>query len=88
MNEQKPEPIDEIRKRFKDEWLLIKVTKHDKNGLPIEGILLFHTTDRQALHEVILNLREQGETGELMSWYEGPIVPEGWEVVLSVFDSL
>ncbi len=85
MDEQKPELIEEIRKRFKDEWLLIKVTKHDKNGLPVEGILLFHSPDKKALHETIINLRQQGERGELMSWFEGPLVPEGGEVVLSVF---
>jgi hypothetical protein len=88
MTGQKPEPIEEIRKRFKDEWLLIKVTKHDKNGFPVEGILLLHTADKRELHEAILNLREQGEMGELMSWFEGPLVPEGWEVILSAFSSL
>ncbi|MCS7264670.1 MAG: hypothetical protein NZ805_07540 [Armatimonadetes bacterium] len=88
MNEQKAEPIEQIRKRFSNEWLLIKVTKHDRNGLPLEGILLFHSPDRKALNEKILQLRREGEKGELMSWFAGPLVPEGWEVVLGVLDTI
>jgi hypothetical protein len=88
MDEVRPEPIEQIRQRYEGEWLLIKVTKHDRSGFPVEGILLLHTPDKEEIHEAILNLREQGETGELMFWFEGPLVPEGWEVVLSVLDEV
>ena len=84
MNEQKPEPIEEIRKRFKDEWLLIRVTKHDKNGLPVEGILLFHYPDKEAMNEAAIAAFERGEK-ELLTCFASPLVPEGWELVLSAF---
>ncbi|MCX7969453.1 MAG: hypothetical protein N3B10_13345 [Armatimonadetes bacterium] len=87
MNEQKAEPIEQIRKRFKDEWLLIKVTKHDRNGLPLEGILLFHSPDRKALNEAAIDAFERGEK-ELLTCFAGPLVPEGWEVVLCAFYTL
>ncbi|MFN4180682.1 MAG: hypothetical protein ACK4I8_10245 [Armatimonadota bacterium] len=87
MSQQKPEPIEEIRKRHKDEWLLIKVTKHDRNGMPLEGILLFHSPDRNALNEAVTAAFKQGEK-ELLTCFAGPLVPEGWEVVLGVIGSL
>jgi hypothetical protein len=36
----------------------------------------------------LMPLSSEGETGELMFWFEGPLVPEGWEVVLSVLDEV
>jgi len=29
--------IDEIKKKYKDEWVLIKVLKVDEFGTPVEG---------------------------------------------------
>lgn len=87
MTGQKPEPIEEIRKRFKDEWLLIKVTKHDKNGFPIEGILLFHNPNREAVYEALEAAFKKGEQ-ELLTCFAGPLVPEGWEVVLNAVVTL
>ncbi len=82
MAERKPELIDELRKRYKDEWLVVLVTKHDHNGLPLEGILLARCPDKYKVHETILAIRAQGETRELYSFFTGPTVPEGWEAVL------
>ncbi len=84
MNEQKPEPIEEIRKRFKDEWLLIRVTKHYRNGLPVEGILLFHSPGKEVMNEAAIVAFERGEK-ELLTCFASPLVPEGWELVLSAF---
>jgi hypothetical protein len=47
MDEVRPEPIEQIRQRHEGEWLLIKVTSHDENGLPKEGILLGHFPDKE-----------------------------------------
>ncbi|MCS7263479.1 MAG: hypothetical protein NZ805_01450 [Armatimonadetes bacterium] len=82
MTKWKPEPIDELRRRYKDEWLVVLVTNYDRNGLPSEGILLARCPDKFKVHETILALRAQGETGELYSFFAGPTIPEGWEAVL------
>ncbi|MFA0731061.1 MAG: hypothetical protein LKKZDAJK_000982 [Candidatus Fervidibacter sp.] len=82
MEGRKSEPMEELRKRYKDEWLVVLVTKHDRYGLPSEGILLARCPDKYKVHETILALREQGEKGELYSFFTGPTIPEGWEAVL------
>jgi hypothetical protein len=88
MEGQKPEPIEELRKRYKDEWLVVLVTKHDRYGLPSEGILLARCPDKYKVHETILALREHGEKGELYSFFTGPTIPEGWGAVLHAADTL
>jgi hypothetical protein len=87
MDEVRPEPIEQIRCRHEGEWLLIKVTSHDENGLPKEGILLFHSPDREAVYEAVDAAFKRGEN-ELLTCFAGPLVPEGWEVVLSVLDEV
>jgi len=58
----KPEKIEEIRKRIKDEWLLIDVTKVNRYDEPLEGQLLAHTKDRD---EIWQRFREN--KGDLLS---------------------
>ena len=87
MDEVRPELIEQIRQRHEGEWLLIKVTSHDENGLPKEGILLFHSPDREAVYEAVDAAFKRGEN-ELLTCFAGPLVPEGWEVVLSVLDEV
>jgi hypothetical protein len=87
MDEVRPEPIEQIRQRYEGEWLLIKVTSHDENGLPKEGILLFHSPDREAVYEAVDAAFKRGEN-ELLTCFAGPLVPEGWEVVLGVLDEV
>jgi hypothetical protein len=87
MDEVRPEPIEQIRRRHEGEWLLIKVTSHDENGSPKEGILLFHSPDREAVYEAVDAAFKRGEN-ELLTCFAGPLVPEGWEVVLSVLDEV
>ena len=38
MEGRKSDPMDELRKRYKDEWLVALVTKLDRYGLLSEGI--------------------------------------------------
>lgn len=54
MTEWKPKPIDELRRCYKDEWLVVLVTNYDRNGLPSEGILLARCTNEYKAHETIL----------------------------------
>jgi hypothetical protein len=68
----KPENIEEIRKRIKDEWLLIDVTKVDKYNQPLEGQLLAHTKDRD---EIWRRFREN--KGDLLVEFSGEPLEEG-----------
>ncbi len=87
MNAINPEPIDQIRRRYPNEWLLIQVTSYDDYGLPKEGILLLHTPDKETLHDALEVAFQKGE-GEILTCFAGPLVPEGWEVVLFGSDAL
>ena len=45
------EPIEEIQKRFHDEWLLIRVIDFDrKRTLPLTGKLIAHRKKREDLY--------------------------------------
>lgn len=47
------ERIDDIRKRFKNEWLLIAVDEVDPDTQePLAGHLLAHGPHRQDIHEI------------------------------------
>ena len=46
------EKIKNIKKRFKNEWLLIRVVK-SKNADPLEGQLIEHNPDRTFIYKKI-----------------------------------
>jgi hypothetical protein len=46
----KAQKIQDIRRKFRDEWLLIKVAKLDNaTTKPLTGYLLAHSRDRDAI---------------------------------------
>ena len=48
-----PRPINKIRNRFKNEWLLIRVIDFDrKRTLPITGELLAHSKNKEELYPI------------------------------------
>lgn len=74
---QKPERIEEIEKRYPNEWLAILVTKVDRNDVPIEGFLLVHSPNHDEVWEKI-----RGHQGEVFVFFTGDLVPPNMEVVL------
>ena len=67
--------IEELKKRYKDEWLLIKITKTDKQDRPIEGEVLFHSKNRDEIYEAQKNLKEY-----LYITYSGEMPKKGFAV--------
>jgi hypothetical protein len=65
--------IDELRKRYKGQWLAIDVTK-EKGGRAIEGRLVLHTTDREKLWRSVPVSRKR----KLYVTYAGPILDRGY----------
>jgi len=74
---ERPQTIKQIKKRFKDEWLAIQVTKTTKGNTPLEGILQAHTPSHDEIWDIAYELE-----GEIMITFTGEPVPEGWEVIL------
>ena len=51
-------PIDQIRRRYKREWLLIAVQDLDETTtIPRRGRLLAHSKDREAIYDRLLRTR-------------------------------
>ncbi len=65
--------IDELRKRYKGQWLAIDVTK-EKGGRAVEGRLVLHTTDREKLWRRVPVSRKR----RLYVTYAGPILDQGY----------
>lgn len=51
-------PIDQLRRRYKGEWLLISVDQLDAaTTTPRRGRLLAHSKDREALYDQLLRTK-------------------------------
>ena len=67
--------VDEIKKKYRDEWVLIRVTKVDEFGVPIEGEVLAHSKSRDEIYE-----KQRQIKGDLAIIYTGEIPKEGYVV--------
>jgi hypothetical protein len=51
-------PIDQIRGRYRREWLLIAIEQMDEaTTTPVRGRLLAHSRDREAIYDRLLRTR-------------------------------
>ena len=73
------ELIEEMIKRYEDEWIFFEVTEEDEFGYPYKGILKAHHPDWDELHKLIMKNAWRGHFGVR---YTGPLIPEGCEVLL------
>ncbi len=72
---KRPEPIEKILKRHKNEWLLIELDKVDERVLkPKTGWLLGHSPRKEDLFETMKTF--QGH--RLYMDFSGPILPAGF----------
>jgi len=65
--------IDEIKKKYKDEWVLIEVLKVDEFGAPVEGEVIAHSESRDEIYEKQRKMKE-----DLAIIYTGEIPKEGY----------
>ena len=68
--------IEEIKKQFKDEWVLIEVTKIDKQGEPSEGKVIAHSRNRDDTYEAM----KQSKSKDIAHFYTGKIPKKGYAV--------
>lgn len=50
--------IEELKKRYKDEWLLIRITEVNEHDVPIEGEVLLHSKDRDEIYDAQRNMKD------------------------------
>lgn len=66
--------IDEIKEQYKDEWVLVEVTKRDSLGQPIEGNVITHSRNRDDTYEAMTKAKH------LYHIYTGKIPTKGYAV--------
>lgn len=67
--------IKKIKRKYKNEWLLIKVTAEDEKDQPIEGEVILHSKNRDEVYEAQKNLKDY-----LYITYSGEMPKKGFAV--------
>ena len=67
--------IEKIKKKYKNEWLLIKVTKADEKDQPIEGDVVVHSKSRDEIYEA-----QKGINNDFYITYSGELPRKGFAV--------
>jgi len=67
--------IEKLKHKYKDEWLLIKITTVDEQDRPIEGEVLVHSKNRDEVYEAQKNLKDY-----LYITYSGEMPKKGFAV--------
>ncbi|MDI6821542.1 MAG: hypothetical protein QMD66_01490 [Actinomycetota bacterium] len=67
--------VDEIKKKYRDEWVLLRVLKTDDLGHPIEGEVIAHSKARDEIYEKQSKVR-----GDIALFYTGEIPKKGYAV--------
>ena len=76
----KLQKIEDIRKRFHQQWLLIKVSKVNRTtSTPILGYLLAHSPDREEIYHESLKHK-----GLLFIDHSEDQLPKGYAVAFSI----
>ena len=65
--------VDELKKRYKDQWLAIEVTKVE-DGEAVEGKLVLHSKDRDEVWKRIRLSRKK----EIFVTFAGPPLEKGY----------
>lgn len=69
--------VEEMFAQHPDEWIFFEVVEVDSSGWPTKGILIAHHPDRAVVDEIAL----QTDVQHSATFYSGPIVSEGSEVL-------
>lgn len=64
--------VEKIKEKYKDEWLLIKITAADERDQAVEGELILHSKNRDEVYEVQKSLK-----GDLYITYSGELPKKG-----------
>jgi len=70
--------IEELKRKYKDEWLLIRVTATDEQDRAIEGEVLFHSNNRDEIYEAQKHLQD-----DLYITYSGELPKKGFAVAFN-----
>lgn len=59
--------IEEIKRKYKDEWELMEVSKSDESGQPLEGNVIAHSKDRDETYTAM----KRAKAKDIAHFYNG-----------------
>lgn len=74
------ESLDEIKKKFKDEWVLVEILSEDDLGEPLKVKLIAHSRNRDDTYDAMKQMKKK----YLYHFYTGKIPEEGYAVAFLV----
>jgi hypothetical protein len=72
----------EIEREYPDEWILLEITRDNRDYRRVAGRLLAHSPDRSALDDPYERFRAAQPQARVLEVFTGDIVPEGVVVIL------
>ena len=70
------ETIENIKKRFKNEWVLVEVLEKDKLNQPIKGKVIAHSKNRDDTYDAMTRTKAR----DIAHFYSGKIPIKGYAV--------
>ena len=74
--------IEEIKRKYKDEWVLVEVIEEDVEGKPIKVILLAHSKNRDDTYEAMKEYADK----YTYHFYTGEIPKKGYAVAFVLWE--
>lgn len=71
--------INQLKKKYKNEWILVEVLKEDELNNPIEIKIVSHSKDRDKIYDFLLKVKPGKHVATL---YTGEIPRKGYAVAL------
>jgi len=71
--------VEEIKKRYRDEWVLVEVIEEDELGQPIDVELIAHSKSRDEIYDALMETKGK----YTYQFYTGEIPKKGYAVALS-----
>jgi uroporphyrinogen-III synthase len=71
--------IEEIKKRYKDEWVLVEVLEEDEIGQPTEVEVIIHSKARDEIYEALKETKRK----YTYQFYTGEIPKKGYAVAFN-----
>lgn len=68
--------IEELKKQYKDEWVLVEVINEDEVGQPTEIVLISHSKNRDDTYDAMKKTKSK----YLAHFYNGEIPKKGYAV--------
>ncbi len=74
--------LEEIKQKYKDEWVLVEVLKEDDKGKPIEVRLIAHSKNRDDIYDKLKDTKGI----DTYQFYTGEIPKKGYAVAFYNYD--